>query len=234
MRLDRYIANATGLSRSQVHRAIKSGEALLNDISARNNSDVGSADRVTLNGEVIEPAAHVYLALHKPAGYICANSDPDHPTVIDIVSGHELAHHPTEALQIAGRLDIDTTGLVLLTTDGQWNHRVTSANGRCFKTYNVTLAQPISDAELRDLEAGVLLRSEPKPTRPCKIQRLSCSEVVITLGEGKYHQVKRMFAAVGNRVAALHRCAIGSITLGEGLPEGHFRVLSAAEVDSVR
>lgn len=233
MRLDRYLANATGISRNQVQRAIRAGDALINGAKAQFGSTVHDTDCVTLHGQIVNPAKHCYLALHKPAGYICANSDADHPTVIDLVSGHPQAQHPTESLQIAGRLDMDTTGLVLLTTDGQWNHKVTSANGKCLKTYEVNLAQAIADADLRLLEAGITLRSEPKPTRPCSIERLSARDVTITLGEGKYHQVKRMFAAVGNRVTALHRRAIGDIRLDQTLRAGQFRVLTDAEISSI-
>lgn len=234
MRLDRYIANATGLSRSQVHRALKNGEALLNGAPARSNAAVNAADSVTLLGEPVEPAKHVYLALHKPQGFICATEDAEHATVLDLVTDSELAYHPTEALQIVGRLDIDTTGLVLLTTDGQWNHRITSPKGQCRKTYEVTLAAPISAADITQLEQGIMLRSETKPTRPCRIVQHSATAVSIELNEGKYHQVKRMFAAVGNRVVTLHRSAVGAIVLDASLDEGQLRALTAAEIDAVR
>lgn len=232
MRLDRYIASATVLSRREVHRLIKAGDVLVNGHPARNNTAVGVDDEVTLYEKEVVPARHVYLALHKPAGYICATNDADHPIVLDLVAGSKQAHHPTEALQVVGRLDIDTTGLVLITTDGQWNHKVTSPNGKCRKTYQVTLAQPLSADDAHKLEQGVLLRSETKPTRPCTIEVNSPTQVTIELQEGKYHQVKRMLAAVGNRVTQLHRSSIGSVALGDIEPGG-FRVLTQEEVDSI-
>jgi 16S rRNA pseudouridine516 synthase len=230
MRFDRYISNTSGLSRSEAHRVIRSGEAQLNGTAARFASVVTAADTVTLNGERLTPARHIYLAINKPAGYICATEDGGHPTVLDILGDADTAKHPTEPLQIVGRLDIDTTGLVLLTTDGKWNHRVASPNGKCHKTYEVALAEPLADSDIALLEKGIILRSESKPTRPCRIFRRDFHKVTIELNEGKYHQVKRMFAAVGNRVIQLHRAAIGGITCN-GLAEGNFRALTEDEIN---
>jgi 16S rRNA pseudouridine516 synthase len=232
MRLDRYTANASGLSRRQVHRLIHSADVLVNNASAHSDLQLSATDRVTLYGDLLALPQDVYLVLHKPTGYICATEDGNHPTVLDLVGESPLARHPTEALQVVGRLDIDTTGLVLLTTDGQWNHRITSPNGKCHKTYEVVLAEPVANDQLALLEQGVLLRNETKPTRPCVIHRKSPNQVTVQLHEGKYHQVKRMFAAVGNRVTALHRVAIGGVTLTADLAEGQFRALTAAEVAS--
>lgn len=234
MRLDRYIANASGLSRRQVHRLIRTGDVLVNGTAARNSTAVAESDCVTLYGDAVTPAHHVYIALHKPSGYICATMDADHPTVLDLLGHNQETFHPTEPLQVVGRLDIDTTGLVLVTTDGQWNHRVTSPNGNCHKTYEVSLAQAITQEDIHKLEQGVLLRSESKPTRPCVIRAHNPTQVTIELREGKYHQVKRMFAAMGNRVTQLHRSAIGAIQLDASLPAGSFRPLTAAEIDSIQ
>lgn len=233
MRLDRYVANASTLSRSEVHRLIRAGDILVNGVTARSNTAVAESDTVTLYGDEVMPARHVYIALHKPAGYICATSDANHPTVLDLLGDSQTALHPNEPLQVVGRLDIDTTGLVLITTDGQWNHRITSPNGNCHKLYQVNLAQPITEADINTLEQGVLLRSETKPTRPCVIHALSPTQVTIELQEGKYHQVKRMFAAVGNRVTHLHRTTIGGIVLDPTLAAGEFRALTAAEIASI-
>lgn len=233
MRLDRYVANATVFSRSEVHHLIRAGDILVNGQNARSSTAVGAEDAVTLHGEPVTPAQHVYLALHKPAGYVCATTDSDHPTVLDLLAGREEAFHPREPLQVVGRLDMDTTGLVFVTTDGQWNHKVASPNGNCHKLYEVTLAQPISEDEISRLEQGIVLRNETKATRPCTISAQSSTQVTIKLQEGKYHQVKRMFAAVGNRVTHLHRSAIGAVTLRPALPAGESRALTQAEIDSL-
>lgn len=234
MRLDRYVANASPLSRSEVHRLIKAGEILVNGATARSNTAIAKSDTVTLYGDEVTPAHHIYLALHKPAGYICATIDANHPTVLDLLDDSQTALHPNEPLQVVGRLDIDTTGLVLITTDGQWNHRVTSPNGNCHKIYEVNLALPITETDINTLEQGILLRSETKPTRPCVIRVRSSTQVTIELQEGKYHQVKRMFAAIGNKVTYLHRTTIGGIVLDPTLAAGEFRALTTAEIDSIR
>jgi 16S rRNA pseudouridine516 synthase len=167
--------------------------------------------------------------LHKPLGYISATIDNEHPTVLDL-----LDEPNKKALHIAGRLDIDTTGLVLITDDGPWNHRVTSPRHECEKTYYVTLASDlVADAEAK-LQAGILLNSETQLTKPATLERLYSNEVRLTISEGKYHQVKRMFAALDNRVTELHRERIGEIILDESLAEGEYRPLTAAEINSIQ
>jgi 16S rRNA pseudouridine516 synthase len=165
--------------------------------------------------------------LHKPIGYVSATVDSDHPTVLDL-----LDEPNKQALHIAGRLDIDTTGLVLITDDGQWSHRVMSPRHECQKTYHVILAAAlVPDAEER-LQAGILLNSEKQLTKPAMLERLNSNEVRLTISEGKYHQVKRTFAALDNRVTDLHRERIGAITLDQSLAPGAYRALTEAEINS--
>ncbi|QEH17467.1 pseudouridine synthase [Histophilus somni] len=128
------------------------------------------------------------------------------------------------------RLDVDTTGLVLLTDDGQWSHRVTSPKHRCDKTYLVTLADPVEDFYQAEIEKGILLRSEKTPTKPATLEILDDYNVNLTISEGRYHQVKRMLAALGNKVVDLHRWKIGAIMLDDNLSDGEFRPLSEAEI----
>jgi 16S rRNA pseudouridine516 synthase len=228
MRLDRYLSQATGLSRSQAQRHIKNGDVLVDGEPAEISQHIESQE-VRFNGELVQLPQPVYLMLHKPVGYVCANSDGQHPTALDLLGGRRF--HPTEPLQIAGRLDLDTSGLVLLTTDGQWNHRVTSPSGHCRKTYRVQLAAPLTEEARSRIEGGLLLRSETKATLPCQILPIGPTEVEIVLQEGKYHQVKRLFAAVGNQVTGLHRSRIGDLQLD--LPPGAFRPLTADEVKNL-
>jgi len=141
-----------------------------------------------------------------------------------------LGTHLGQPLKVVGRLDKDTTGLLLLTTDGQWLHRITSPKSVCQKRYRMTLAEPIDDHALKQLEEGVMLNGEQVPTLPAKAQRIAEAEIFLTIQEGKYHQVKRMLAAVGNRFETLHRDQIGSLVLDEGLQPGEFRELTKDEV----
>jgi pseudouridine synthase len=229
MRLDGFIAHATGASRREAQRYIKEGRIAVGGEVARNSGTNIQDEEVTLDGLPITLPAPAYVMLHKPAGYLCANTDGQHPTVLDLIS-EKL--HPTEPLQIVGRLDLDTTGLLLLTTDGAWNHRITAPNSRCTKVYCAELAESISAEAIAKLEQGVILHSETKPTLPCTVQRMSPYQVKITLQEGRYHQVKRMFAAVGNRVVSLHREQVGKLILDPQLQPGEYRHLTSTEVIS--
>ena len=230
MRLDKYIAQTTDLSRAQVKLALRNKRVKVNDAEIKDASlHISPADSVQLDGEILGPVGPRYFMLHKPTGFVCATIDREHTTVLDL-----LDEPNKQALQIAGRLDIDTTGLVLITDDGQWNHRVTSPRHECRKTYYVTLANElVSDAE-EQLQAGILLKDEIHPSKPASLERLNSKEVRLTITEGKYHQVKRMFAALGNRVVELHRERIGDIVLDESLQMGEYRPLTATEIHSIQ
>lgn len=227
MRLDGFIAHATGLSRREAQRYIKEGRVTVNSQVIRNPAERTGTAEIALDGEVLELPSPVYLMLHKPAGYLCANTDGQHPTVLDLLPS---GLHPTEPLQIVGRLDLDTTGLLLITTDGAWNHRITAPNSQCTKVYRVQLAEPATADAIATLEKGVMLHSETKPTLPCHIEQIGKLDVRIRLREGRYHQVKRMFAAVGNHVVQLHREQVGELSLDAELKPGEFRHLTATEI----
>jgi 16S rRNA pseudouridine516 synthase len=167
--------------------------------------------------------------LHKPAGCVCATEDREHRTVLDLLD----AQNPT-GLHVAGRLDIDATGLVLITDDGEWSHRVTSPRHKFPKTYRVTLETPLSEEAATTLRAGVALRNEPRRCAPAALERLADSAWRLTITEGKYHQVKRMLAAVGNRVLALHRERIGKVALDPDLSPGEYRPLTDEEIAAFR
>ena len=163
--------------------------------------------------------------LNKPAGVVCATRDRAHRTVLDL-----LDEPNKTGLHVAGRLDIDATGLVLITDDGEWSHHITSPRHKQPKTYRVELAEPLTDVARLALEAGVQLNGEPRPCAPAGVEVVAERVLRLTLTEGKYHQVKRMLAAVGNHVTALHRERIGSIVLDPALPEGGYRQLLPEEV----
>lgn len=226
MRLDAFISQNSDFSRSQIQKAIKAGCVTLDGNTASNGKQQITGEEVIYcNGHRIQSLKMRYLMLHKPAGYVCANSDSEHPTVLDLI---DLPHK--QNLQIAGRLDVDTTGLVLLTDDGQWNHRMTSPKRDCMKIYRVTTADPISTQTHQQFQSGIKLHSENKPTLPAQMTQLDSHTALLSIQEGKYHQVKRMFAAVGNRVVSLHREQIGSIMLDKSLAPGQYRHLTSDEI----
>lgn len=227
MRLDKYIASVTDYSRAEVKRLLKNKAVLRNENVISNPAEHidAACDTIYLHGEALSKPQARYIMLNKPQSTVCATEDSEHPTVIDLIDEPNK-----EKLQIAGRLDKDTTGLVLITDDGQWNHRVTSPNKACFKTYCVTLANPISQDAITQLESGILLRNESKPTLPAKVVKVGEQRIELSIQEGKYHQVKRMLAAVDNHVVSLHRQQIGSILLDSTLLPGEYRALHQEEI----
>ncbi|TCP95508.1 ribosomal small subunit pseudouridine synthase A [Cricetibacter osteomyelitidis] len=227
MRLDKFLAESTGLTRSQATKLLRQSAVTING-----KIEKSGAVKITPNDEIYCDNERLswlsegqYIMLNKPQGYVCSNDDSDYPTI------YQFFDYPLSGrLHSAGRLDVDTTGLVLLTDDGQWSHRVTSPKHHCEKTYLVTLADPVEANYQSAVENGILLRGEKLPTKPATMEILDDYNVNLTISEGRYHQVKRMFAALGNKVVALHRWKIGDIVLDENLAEGEYRNLTADEI----
>lgn len=226
MRLDKFLSQYTEYSRSQIQQLVKAGRIKINDETARKTDQTLHGDeKVMLDDQQVQAFSNRYIMLYKPLGYVCANHDSEHPVVLDLLSIPRK-----QDLQIAGRLDIDTTGLVLLTDDGQWNHRITAPRKECTKTYLVTTADPINKDIILLFAQGVQLHGEKNPTRPAQLEITSTHSARLQIHEGKYHQVKRMFAATGNRVVQLHRESIGHIKLDPQLSPGEYRSLTETEI----
>lgn len=229
MRLDKYLADSTELTRSLAGKAIRQKRVLVNgELATSAAQKINENDSVCLDGETLSlNAGFRYFLLNKPQGYVCANSDSLHPLVFDLLTD-EINKH---LLHTVGRLDIDTTGLLLITDDGQFSHHLTSPRRHQVKVYRAWLAEDlIAEAEAR-LAEGMLLDDDPKPTLPATLTRINNREVLISIKEGRYHQVKRMFAALGNAVVRLHREQMGGLTLNEqNLASGQYRSLSTQEV----
>ena len=231
MRLDKFLAENTGLTRSQATKALRQSAVTINgEIEKSGARKISPQDEVRFEGELLQWTAEgQYFMLYKPQGCVCSHDDGDYPTV------YQFFDYPLSTrLHSAGRLDADTTGLVLLTDDGQWSHRVTSPKHHCEKTYLVTLADPTESHYQQACEQGILLRGEKTPTKPAKLEIIDDYQVNLTISEGRYHQVKRMFAALGNKVVVLHRWKIGDIELDERLEEGEYRPLTQYEIDSFK
>ena len=227
MRLDKFLAENTGLTRSQANKALRQSAVTINgEIEKNGATKLSREDEICFEGELLPWVDDgLYFMLYKPQGYVCSNDDGDYPTI------YQFFDYPLAGkLHSAGRLDVDTTGLVLLTDDGQWSHRITSPKHHCEKTYLVTLADPIESHYMQACAEGILLRGEKEPTKPAKLEILDDYNVNLTISEGRYHQVKRMFAALGNKVTGLHRWKIGAIELDENLTEGEYRALRETEI----
>lgn len=231
MRLDKFIAENTGLTRSQAAKVLKSGVVTVNgNIEKSGAAKISQEDEIYYEDQKLEWVEEgQYFMLYKPQGYICSHDDGEYPTVFQFFDYPLMTK-----LHTVGRLDVDTTGLVLLTDDGKWSHRITSPKHHCEKTYLVTLADPVEDFYAQRLAEGILLRGEKEPTLPAQLEILDDYNVNLTISEGRYHQVKRMFAALGNKVEALHRWRIGDVVLDERLEEGEFRSLTSEEIASFR
>lgn len=229
MRLDKFICDCTGLTRTQAGKSIRQGLVSINgELVKQAARQVSVTDQVELDGEPLQLIGPRYIMLHKPAGYVCANDDPEHPIVFTL-----LDEPLVERLHTVGRLDLDTTGLLLLTDDGQWSHRLTSPKHHVAKTYRVWTADPIPADAIAQFAAGVMLRGEKELTKPAQLELVATHEALLTIHEGRYHQVKRMFAAIGNKVERLHRERIGALQLPADLAEGEYRSLSERELQTL-
>ena len=237
MRLDKFICKSTELTRNEAKKLLKSGEVRVNGEVAKNAAmQVHENNTITIDGQQLTARTSRYYMLHKVVDSICSNVDEIYPSVL-----HFIEVDKAFDLHIAGRLDADTTGLVLITDDGRWSHNVISPKKDCQKTYRVWLRDAILADEkaalISKFKEGIQLQGESSLTRPAILALIndndalngSTNEVLLTITEGKYHQVKRMFAAVGNRVVGLHREQIGGIELGDLAP-GEWRELTAEEV----
>ncbi len=229
MRLDKLLANSTAFTRSQAKFAIRGGKVKVDGEVTKNSAhQVTDESDVEYMGVSVNKPELRYIMFNKPKGIVCANKDKDHPTIFD-----QLFLPRLDTLHVAGRLDIDTTGLVLITDDGQWLHRITSPKHEHKKTYLVDLDSAITEKQIRVLNDGVQLKKEKKRSLPADIEVVTETQIRLTISEGKYHQVKRMMAAVGNHVVNLHREKIANISLDEGLAEGHWRELTQEEFDLI-
>jgi 16S rRNA pseudouridine516 synthase len=230
MRLVRLIANLGYGSQKDVRGMIRDGRITALDGRKLAPDTHVEHDQLRVDGAALDAPAGIVLMLHKPVDYTCSTQDPGH-IVYDLLPERFRRRSPIVAP--VGRLDRDTTGLLLLTDDGALLHRITAPRSRIAKVYEATLARPLSGEEAAVFAAGTLmLRSETVPLAPATLEPLAERRVRLTIVEGRYHQVKRMFAAIGNHVETLHRVALGRLTLGD-LQPGRWRFLEADETASV-
>jgi 16S rRNA pseudouridine516 synthase len=232
MRLDKFISKATELSRKESKKILHASEVTVNDEVVKDpglHVDIIN-DEVLWAGEPLSVATgNRYILLHKPEGFECTLKAKEYPIVTELIAVPELG-----SLRIAGRLDVDTTGALLLSDDGGWLHRVTSPKHEHAKVYELTLADPMNEEEqahaIKKVGEGILLEGDYEPTKPATLDFIDETHARLTLEQGKYHQVKRMMGYFGNKVVELHRASIGHITL-DGLERGDSRFLTPEEVE---
>jgi len=234
MRLDKFICKSTELTRTEAKKLLKKGEVRVNGEVVKNPAlQVHENNEITLDGQSLIAREFRYIMLNKPMDFICSNVDEVYPSVL-----HLLEVDKAFDLHIAGRLDADTTGLILITDDGRWSHNIISPKKDCTKTYRVWLRDHINSEQQQTLieqfQQGIQLHGEKQLTKPALLNIIAPEQVLLTITEGKYHQVKRMFAAVGNKVIGLHREQIGEVKLDQNLSLGQWRFLTITEVNTFK
>lgn len=231
-RLDKVIASQGKYSRSEVKKLVKDGRITVDGETVKSADMKISPDKavITVDGESVGYKKHIYIMLNKPQGVISASNDRDQKTVVDLVPA-ELFR---QGLFPAGRLDGDTRGFVLITDDGDFAHRILSPKNHILKTYHATLERPVTDEDIVKFRDGI----ELKDGTLCLEAQVRMIEnelpvAEIKIHEGKYHQVKRMFAALGNKVVDLRRVKMGNLPLDESLGEGQCREITDEELKMI-
>lgn len=234
MRIDKVLANLGYGSRKEVKKLLKDGAVTVNEKvikDAKEHVDP-NADTITVYGEVIEYKEYIYLMMNKPAGVISATEDGNEETVIDLLEPEDVIFSPFPV----GRLDKDTEGLLLLTNDGQLAHRLLSPKKHVPKTYFAVIDQEVTEADAAAFRLGVTLDGG-YVTKPGELKILKSgirSDIELTITEGKFHQVKRMFQAIGKQVVYLQRISMGPLELDESLELGQYRELTDDEISLLK
>lgn len=227
MRLDRFLSNLPRFSRKDVRFALTAGRVKVDgEIIVDPHHDVREFSCVMVDEEVLQAAkAARYFMLHKPPGCVSATVDPQHPTVLDL-----LDEPDKQELHIAGRLDFNTSGLMLITNDGQWSRRLTQPATKLPKVYLVETEQEIGPHYTQKFAEGFYFAFEDLTTQPARLTVLDSHHARLSIVEGRYHQVKRMFGHFDNKVLNLHRESMGPLLLDPALEPGQYRALTMAEI----
>lgn len=228
-RLDRYISQTLGVNRGDVRAMLAQGRLHLDGVPATDiHQPVDEFTRVVMDGKTLQDKKPIYLMLHKPSGVVSATKDDKHTTVIDL-----LDHPQKHELHIVGRLDFNTSGLMLLTNDGRWSRQLTQPESKVIKRYRVILEHPLTQDYIAAFAEGMYFAFEDITTRPAQLIILGEYEAEVALVEGRYHQIKRMFGRFQNPVVGLHRIAIGNLQLGNDVAVGQSRMLTTDELNGL-
>ena len=232
MRIDTYLANMNVGSRKEVHLLIKKGIVAVNGVTVKTpKQQVKESDQVTVNGDAVAYQKYHYFLLNKPKGVLSATEDRSQPTVISLLAPQDRY----QGIVPVGRLDKDTTGLLLLTNDGQLNHELLAPGKHVDKVYRAEIAGVANDTTVKTFASGMTLGDGTK-LQPAELKILSQDEehdrstTEIKIREGKYHQIKRMFGAVGMKVVELERISMGKLTLPDNLKRGEYLELKLEDI----
>jgi 16S rRNA pseudouridine516 synthase len=230
MRLDRFLGNLTNSNRRDVRLMLLAGRVQVDGSHVKDPMyEVRIFSQVRLDDEILQQGkAARYWMLHKPQGCVSATADPQHPTVLDLLDAPDK-----DDLHIAGRLDFNTSGLMLLTNDGQWSRRLTQPTNKLAKVYYVETEAPIEGGYVEKFAEGFYFAFEDLTTQPAELTVLDSHRARLSIVEGRYHQVKRMFGFFNNKVTRLHRESMGPLLLDPQLAPGQYRTLTADEISMI-
>jgi 16S rRNA pseudouridine516 synthase len=235
LRIDKMLSNIGVGSRKEIKQYAKNGLIKINDVVVKDSSKIIDTEKdvVKYNGETMKYVQQIYLMMNKPQGVVSATEDNYDKTVIDLLYDEDSFYEPFPV----GRLDKDTEGLLLITNDGQLTHDLLSPKKHVDKTYYVEAAEEVTEDDVKTFEKGILLTEENYTTLPAKLEIIESgypSKCYVTIREGKFHQVKRMFIAINNEVTYLKRVSMGPIKLDEKLELGEYRHLTEEEVEILK
>ena len=220
-RLDKFISQQLGYKKRQVQLLLARGLVSLDDVICYQGEQIiGQFSKLEVEGKVLRHQMPIYLMLYKPVGVVSATQDDKHTTALDILPSKYSGLH------IAGRLDLQSTGLLLLTNDGQWSRQITQPDTKLPKHYSVTVANPITQEQVDGFTSGIYFAFEDLTTAPAQLNITTDTTAKVILKQGRYHQIKRMFGHFRNPVLSIHRTQIGHIKLPADLAPGDYRVVS--------
>lgn len=242
-RLDRFISAHSDLNRRDVRLAIAKQRILIDGQVAKDiNQPIGPFTHITLDAKTLQSRTPVYIMMNKPKGVVSATIDNKHKTVLDVLAGQPISSAPESLaattytieygdLHISGRLDLNSSGLLLLTNDGHWSQRLSSPKKNIAKRYQVTVEKPLSETYIEAFAKGMYFSYEGIMTRPATLKIITPTTAEVSIVEGRYHQIKRMFGHFRNKVLSLHRLAVGDLLLDDSLSSGESRFLSPTEIN---
>ncbi|MEH6447536.1 MAG: pseudouridine synthase [Oleispira sp.] len=234
-RIDRYISKKLNINRRDIKLMLARGRIVINgEVIREITTIVEEFDHVVLDGQLLQDKQAVYIMMNKPIGVVSATKDELHTTVIDLLPDDLLSDAlNNEGLHIVGRLDLNTSGLLLLTNDSRWSRKLMSPDAKVAKVYQVTLENDLTEETVTAFAEGMYFPFEDVTTLPARLTILSEKVAEVVLMEGKYHQIKRMFGRFRNPVLALHRSSVGNLLLDADLDAGKSRALTSGEVSSI-
>jgi len=228
-RLDRFMSRHLGIKRQKIRLLLAQGRILVDGCVARDaQQTVHQFSHIIFDEQVLQDHKPCYVMMNKPKGVVSATKDQRHKTVIDL-----LKRKDRYKLHIAGRLDFNSTGLILLSNDGRWSRELSIPENKIYKCYRIEVENPLDESYIRAFSQGIYFNYEGITTRPAVLNIISSHVCEVSLTEGRYHQIKRMFGHFQNAVLELHRQSVGNLILDQNLLPGQSRELSKSEINNI-